>query len=135
MGEDAEHPSIAPLLSALGWPEWDTAPRRALDALLHSLESWGMPTDLELLLRYAEPIAEIARADVTSIRDQPGQLADGLTGELTEHRTEEVEGPFVSADVQVMRAVTGAIAYDRMIQLLRALGHTSYSILRARDSG
>ena len=116
--ERAEHPSIAPLLSHLGWPEVDTAPRRALDELLRSLESWGMPTDLEVLRRYAEPVAEIAQADVASIRDQPGQ-----------------PGPEVSDDLQVMRAVAGAIAFDRMIQLLRALGHTSYSILRAGDSG
>ncbi|MGO1225218.1 MAG: MerR family transcriptional regulator [Brachybacterium sp.] len=113
-----EHPSITPLLSHLGWPDAHTAPRWALDALLRSLESWGMPTDLETLRRYAEPMAEIARADIASIRDQSGQ-----------------PGTEVSDDVQVMRAVAGAIAFDRMIQLLRALGHTSYSILRARGSG
>lgn len=110
-----EHPAIAPLLAHLGWPDAQTAPRRALDELLHALENWGMPTDLELLRRYAEPVASIARADVDSIRDLGG----------------EASGEPVSEDVQVMRAVAGAIAFDRLIQLLRALGHTSYSILRA----
>lgn len=122
-----EHPSIAPLLSHLGWPDVHTAPRWALDALLRTLEGWGMPTDLEMLRRYAEPVAEIARADVVAIRDQPGQ---SVHSEQSEHSGREV-----SDDVQVMRAVAGAIAFDRMIQLLRALGHTSYSILQAQDPG
>lgn len=118
-----EHPSIAPLLSHLGWPDVHTAPRWALDALLRSLEVWGMPTDDEVLRRFAEPVAEIARADVAAIRDLPGEVPDGP------------DGSSVSDDVQVMRAVAGAIAFDRLIQLLRALGHTSYSILQARDAG
>ena len=118
-----EHPSIAPLLSHLGWPDVHTAPRSALDTLLRSLEGWGMPTDDEVLRRFAEPVAEIARADVASIRDLRGELPDGP------------DGSPVSDDVQVMRAVAGAIAFDRLIQLLRALGHTSYSILQARDPG
>lgn len=118
-----EHPSIAPLLSHLGWPDVHTAPRWALDALLRSLEGWGMPTDDEVLRRFAEPVAEIARADVAAIRDLPGEVPDGPGGFP------------VSDDVQVMRAVAGAIAFDRLIQLLRALGHTSYSILQARDAG
>ncbi|GAA4529367.1 hypothetical protein GCM10023160_28440 [Brachybacterium paraconglomeratum] len=113
-----EHPAIAPLLVHLGWPDVDTSPRRALNELLRSLEGWGLPTDLEVLRRYAEPVAEISQADVASIRAQTGQ-----------------PGPEVSDDVQVMRAVAGAIAFDRLVQLLRALGHTSYSILRARGSG
>lgn len=118
-----EHPSIAPLLSHLGWPDVHTAPRSALDTLLRSLEGWGMPTDDEVLRRFAEPVAEIARADVASIRDLRGELPDGP------------DGSPVSDDVQVMRAVAGAIAFDRLIQLLRALGHTSYSILQTRDPG
>lgn len=115
----AEHPSIAPLLSQLGWPEVDTAPRRALDELLHGFESWGMPAGLEMLRRYAEPVAQIAQGDVAALQELP----------------EELDGAPVSDDVQVMRAVAGAIAFDRLIQLLRALGHTSYSILRAREAG
>lgn len=114
-----EHPSIVPLLDRLGWPEADTAPRRALDDLLHSLDHWGVPTDIEVLHRYAVPMAEIARADVTSTRDLSGDEDDST----------------VSDDVQVMRAVAGAIAFDRLVRLLRALGHSSYSILDAQDRG
>lgn len=113
----AEHPSLAPLLAELGWPDVGSAPRRALDDLLTSFDEWGMPTDLAVLRRYAAPVAQIAREDVDTIREQGGGAPSSP----------------VPADVQVMRAVAGAIAYDRMIQLLRALGHTSYGILRARE--
>lgn len=115
--EREEHPSLRPLLAELGWPDEGSAPRRALDELLHTFEAWGMPADLALLRRYAVPVAQIAREDVEAIRD------------LHE------EGPTspVSDDVQVMRAVAGAVAYDRLIQLLRALGHTSCSIQLARE--
>lgn len=116
--EAVEHPAIPPLLDRLGWPDVDTAPRRALDGLLRMLEDRGVPTDLELLHRYAAPVAEIARADVDAIRRFP----------------DAGSGPAPSDDVQVMRAVAGAIAFDQLIRLLRALGHTSFSILAARDS-
>lgn len=114
--EREEHPSLRPLLAELGWPDEGSAPRRALDELLRTFESWGMPADLALLRRYAVPVAQMAREDVEAIR------------ELHE---EDPAAP-VSEDVQVMRSVAGAVAYDRLIQLLRALGHTSYSILHAR---
>lgn len=112
-----EHPSIAPLLEHLGWPDVDSAPRRALDQLLHSLDSWGAPTDPAMLQRYAEPMAEIARADVAWMRGLPAP--DGE------------ESSAASDDVLVMRAVAGTIAYDRLVQLLRSLGHTSFSVLGA----
>ena len=115
--DPAEHPSLAPLLAELGWPDVASAPRRALDELLGSFEEWGMPTDLAVLRRYAEPMAQIAREDVASLRDRDGQ--------------ESVEP--VHDDVQVMRSVAGTIAFDRLIRLLRALGHTSYSVLHARE--
>lgn len=118
-----EHPSIAPLLAHLGWPDVDSAPRRALDELLHTLEEQGMPTDGETLRRYAAPMAQIARADVASI------------GELTDTSSGAGPAPEVSDDVQVRRAVSGALAFDRLLRLLRSLGHASYSILRAQESG
>ena len=68
-----EHPSIAPLLAHLGWPDVDSAPRRALDRLLRSLEEWEAPTDLGMLLRYAEPMAQIARSDVDWMSTGAGQ--------------------------------------------------------------
>lgn len=114
----AEHPSIAPVLDHLAWPDIDSAPRRALDRLLHSLDSWGAPTHPEMLQRYAEPMAEIARADVAWMRTLPGQ-----------DDAPESTASSPSEDVLVMRAVAGAIAYDRLVQLLRALGHTSFSVL------
>lgn len=123
-GEDAsgpaptEHPSIAPLLAHLGWPDVDSAPRRALDELLGALERWEMPTDPEMLLRYAEPVAGIARQDVDYLRT----------------RTAPAEPP-VSADVVVTRAVAGAIAFDRLVRILRLLGHTSWSILDSSQAG
>ena len=113
-----EHPSIAPLLEHLGWPDVDSAPRRALDALLRSLDEWEAPTDARMLVRYAEPMARIARSDVDWMSALPGQ-----------------EGPPVSQDVAVMRAVAGAIAFDRLVRLLRLLGHTSYSVLDSLQAG
>ncbi|MGP5056178.1 MerR family transcriptional regulator [Brachybacterium paraconglomeratum] len=119
-----EHPSIAPLLAHLGWPDVDSAPRRALDRLLRSLEEWEAPTDLGMLLRYAEPMAQIARSDVDWM--STGAVPAGA-------------GPSVSQDVAVMRAVAGAIAFDQLVRLLRLLGHASFSILDAmqvsEDSG
>lgn len=119
-----EHPSIAPLLAHLGWPDVDSAPRRALDRLLRSLEEWEAPTDLGMLLRYAEPMAQIARSDVDWMNTGAGPAG---------------AEPSVSQDVAVMRAVTGAIAFDRLVRLLRLLGHASFSILDAmqvsEDSG
>lgn len=112
----AEHPSIAPLLAHLGWPDVDSAPRRALDRLLRSLEEWEAPTDLGMLLRYAEPMAQIARSDVDWM--STGAVPAGAE-------------PSVSQDVAVMRAVAGAIAFDRLVRLLRLLGHASFSILDA----
>lgn len=119
-----EHPSIAPLLAHLGWPDVDSAPRRALDRLLRSLEEWEAPTDLGMLLRYAEPMAQIARSDVDWMSTGAGPAG---------------AGPSLSQDVAVMRAVAGAIAFDRLVRLLRLLGHASFSILDAmqvsEDSG
>lgn len=115
-----EHPSIAPLLEHLGWPDVDSAPRRALDHLLRSLDSWGAPTHTSMLQRYAEPMAEIARADVAWMRGLPTSDGEG--------------SPALSDDVLVMRAVAGTIAYNRLVQLLRALGHTSLSVLDTRPS-
>ncbi len=124
-----EHPSIAPLLAHLGWPDVDSAPRRALDRLLRSLEEWEAPTDLGMLLRYAEPMAQIARSDVDWMSTGAGPVEAGPAG----------AGPSVSQDVAVMRAVAGAIAFDRLVRLLRLLGHASFSILDAtqvsEDSG
>ena len=116
-----EHPSIAPLLAHLGWPDVDSAPRRALDRLLHSLEEWEAPTDPGMLLRYAEPMAQIARSDVDWMSTGAGPVEAGPVG----------AGPSVSQDVAVMRAVAGAIAFDRLVRLLRLLGHASFSILDA----
>ena len=119
-GRPGEHPSIAPLLEHLGWPDVDSAPRRALDHLLRSLDSWGAPTHTSTLQRYAEPMAEIARADVAWMRGLPTPDGKG--------------SPALSDDVLVMRAVAGTIAYNRLVQLLRALGHTSLSVLDTRPS-
>ena len=113
----AEHPSIAPLLAHLGWPDVDSAPRRALDELLGSLERWEMPTDSGMLLRYAEPMAHIARQDVDWMRSRSVPAGSAPADDA------------VSADVMVMRAVAGAIAFDRLVRILRMLGHTSCSIL------
>lgn len=114
-----EHPSIAPLLAHLGWPDVDSAPRRALDRLLRSLEEWEAPTDLGMLLRYAEPMAQIARSDVDWMSTGAGPAG---------------AGPSVSQDVAVMHAVAGAIAFDRLVRLLRLLGHASFSILDAMQA-
>ncbi|MFC7375566.1 MerR family transcriptional regulator [Brachybacterium sp. GCM10030267] len=105
-----EHPSVAVVLERLGWPDVDSIPRRALDDLLRTLEGWEMPTDVDLLMRYAEPMAQIAREDVISMRG----AEDGE------------DAP--SHDVVVLRVVAGTIGFDRLVRLLRALGHVSLSV-------
>lgn len=105
-----EHPSVATLLDRLDWPDIDSVPRRALDDLLHTLEGWEMPADPDTLQRYAEPMAAIARREVDFLR--------GGTR----------NAPPPSDDVVVLRAVAGTIAFDRLTQVLRALGHTSLSV-------
>ncbi|WP_114853372.1 MerR family transcriptional regulator [Brachybacterium sp. YJGR34] len=111
-----EHPSVAVLLERLDWPDIDSVPRRALDDLLAALERWEMPTDPDLLMTYAEPVARIARRDLASLRGEQG--------------TEE-SAP--SDDVVVLRVVAGTIAFDRLMQVLRALGHLSLSVRDAAD--
>ena len=74
-----------------------------------------------MLLRYAEPMAQIARSDVDWMSTGAGPVEAGPAG----------AGPSVSQDVAVMRAVAGAIAFDRLVRLLRLLGHASFSILDA----
>ncbi|MGO2822172.1 MAG: MerR family transcriptional regulator [Brachybacterium tyrofermentans] len=105
-----EHPSVAMLLGRLGWPDIDSVPRRALDDLLQTLEGWEMPADPDTLQRYAEPMAKIARGDVEYLQEgaEPGSAP--------------------SDDVIVLRAVAGTIAFDRLVQVLRTLGHTSLSV-------
>ncbi|GAA1312049.1 MAG: MerR family transcriptional regulator [Brachybacterium tyrofermentans] len=109
-----EHPSVATLLDRLDWPDVDSVPRRALDDLLHTLEGWEMPADPDTLQRYAVPMAAIARREVDFLRD-----GDGGGDE---------DAPPPSDDVIVLRAVAGTIAFDRLVQVLRALGHTSLSV-------
>lgn len=119
-----EHPSIAAMLEHLGWPDVPSAPRQALDSLLHSLDAWGAPSGAEVLIGYAEPMQRIARADMAWMRRLPGD-APASPG------ADNGSGP--SDDVLVMRAVAGTVAYDRLVQLLRALGHTSLSVLEDRS--
>ncbi|MGP9844954.1 MerR family transcriptional regulator [Brachybacterium sp. 107] len=106
----SEHPSVRTLLDRLGWPDIDSVPRRALDDLLHALVGWEMPADPDTLQRYAEPMAEIARGDLAYLQEG---------AEL---------GTAPSDDVVVLRSVAGTIAFDRLAQVLRALGHTSLSV-------
>lgn len=106
----SEHPSVRTLLDRLGWPDIDSVPRRALDDLLHALVGWEMPADPDTLQRYAEPMAEIARGDLEYLQEG---------AEL---------GTAPSDDVVVLRSVAGTIAFDRLAQVLRALGHTSLSV-------
>lgn len=105
-----EHTSVATLLARQDWPDIDSVPRRALNDLLHTLEGWEMPADPDTLQRYAEPMTVIARGDVEYLQGgaEPGSAP--------------------SDDVVVLRAVAGTIAFDRLVQVLRALGHTSLSV-------
>ncbi|APX33841.1 MerR family transcriptional regulator [Brachybacterium sp. P6-10-X1] len=111
-----EHPSVAALLARMDWPDVDSVPRRALDDVLHTLSGWEMPDGIETVMRYAEPMARIARGDVELLQGDPGDIDDpsepGVPGD----------------DLVILRAVAGTIAFDRMIQVLRALGHVSLSV-------
>lgn len=108
--ERPEHPSVGVLLERLGWPDIDSLPRRALDRVLRSLEGWEMPADPDTLLNYARPMAEIAK------------------GELAFVHSGSTPGDEPSPDAVVLRAVAGTIAFDRLVQVLRALAHTSLSV-------
>lgn len=105
-----EHPTVTALLSQMDWPDIDSVPRRALDEVLHTLAGWEMPDDLETVMRYAKPVTEIARGDVGSLQGEPSGAE--------EH----------GDDLVILRAVAGAIAFDRLVQVLRALGHLSLSV-------
>src|SRR5699024_6784146 len=59
-----QHPTVAALLARMDWPDSDSVPRRALDEVLRSLAGWEMPDGLETVMRYAEPVTEIARGNV-----------------------------------------------------------------------
>lgn len=123
-----EHPSIAPLLQHLGWPDIDSAPRRALSELLQGLDQQGAPTGPEVLLTYAAPMRQIARADLAWMR----RLPDGAPQAPEQAGRDPGPDPGPSNDVLVMRAIAGSVAYDRLVQLLRALGHTSLSVMEDR---
>lgn len=116
---EQEHPAIGALLERMGWPDVPSAPRAALDEVLRAMSAWEGPDETDVLLRYAEPVACIAAMDVAWMRDLPRQTAD---------QTEEEP----SDDVLVMRSVAGAVARARVVQLMRALGHVSLSVLEAR---
>lgn len=139
-----EHRSIAPLLQHLGWPDIDSAPRRALDELLNTLDEQGAPTAPDVLLTYAEPMEQIARADLAWMRrlpdppttpvhtDRTGPDQTGPDHTGPDQTGPDQTGPGPSDDVLVLRAVAGTVAYDRLVQLLRALGHTSLSVMEDR---
>ena len=69
-----------------------------------------MPSDPETLLHYAEPMGQIARRELEYLR------------------TGSAAGQEPSDDAVVLRAVSGTIAFDRLVHVLRALGHTSLSV-------
>lgn len=119
--ETTEHPTVHGLLEQMDWPDIDSVPRRALNEVLETLESWEMPTEVDTIMRYAGPTAEIARGDVEFLQSD------------SERRGEAVGHP--SDDIVVLRSVAGAIAYDRLLQVLRALGHVSLSVRAAEEQG
>lgn len=137
--ERPEHPSLAPLLEQLGWPDVPSSPRAALDEVLHLIESWGVPTHIDLLSRYAEPIAQIAAVDLELMQRMPDPAAEPTTdpaadAAATTEPTADAEGRSAgedqpSADAIVLRSVAGAIAYDRLLRGLRFLGHASLSMI------
>lgn len=108
--ERREHPTVAALLARMDWPDVDSVPRRALDEVLHTIAGREMPDGIETVMRYAGPMAEIARGEVEFIQSEPAGAG--------EH----------GDDLVVLRAVAGTIAFDRLVQVLRALGHVSLSV-------
>ncbi|MGY5765792.1 MerR family transcriptional regulator [Brachybacterium sp. DNPG3] len=126
--EAGEHPLIAPLLERLGWPDIDTAPRRALDSTLRLLESWNLEHIEEELERYAQPMADIARGDLEQLRRMPVGLENAL-GEGGAAGAGDAAGEggasMPSDDAVVLRVVAGTIGFDRLLRALRFLGHAS----------
>ena len=137
--DNAEHPTVDRLLAQMGWPDIDSVPRRALNEVLKALEDWNMSTEVETIMRYAIPIAEIARGDVEFLQtrtDPSGDTREEKTRSAVptnESSAEQRGAPpgQPSDDVVVVRAVAGAIVYGRLIQVLRSLGHVSLSVRAA----
>lgn len=75
--------------------------------------TWEMPDGIEAVMRYAVPIAEVARGDIEFLQNHSDDRP--------------------SNDVVVMRAVAGTIAYDRLMRVLRSLGHVSLSVRTAEN--
>lgn len=139
-GPATEHPSIAPMLRALGWPDVSSAPRRALHELLVQMDQWGAPTEADALLRFGRSMSELATADLAWMRTtlpEDGSPRVGPEPSATAPRQpldeppeqpsdEPAEKP--SDDVMVLRATVGIVAYDRLIRVLRALAHASWSM-------
>lgn len=133
-----EHPAVLPLMTELGWPDVPTRPREALNEVLRFLDAWGWSTENDLLLRFARPVASIAETEIGLLRSNRGEY-DGMhpTAPTAASGPAEAEGedaaePGISADVTVMRAISGSLAYDRLIRTLRLLGQSSLSILAAQ---
>ena len=129
-----EDPMVSDLLETLGWPDISSGPRDALAELLARWRREGTPVSREVLLRYGRALGELARVDVHTLRE-PGPKVAAPAGErVTEEKgTAEIGEP--SRDVVVARAVRGMVAYDRLTRILRALGHTSHSVLGAHATG
>lgn len=134
-GPATEHPSIAPMLQSLGWPDVPSAPRRALHELLVQMDQWGAPTEADALLRFGRSMSELATADLAWMRTalpEDGSPRVGPEPSATAPRQpsdEPAEKP--SDDVMVLRATVGIVAYDRLIRVLRALAHASWSMADA----
>lgn len=124
----SEDPLVTDLLATLGWPDISSGPRDALAELLAKWRRDGTPVSREVLLRYGRSLDELARMDVHTLREPGPHAADPA-----EERATGEEGE-PSRDVVVARAVRGMVSYDRLTRTLRALGHTSHSVLGAHTT-
>lgn len=114
-----EHPMIRSLLHGMDWPDIPTGAREGLDDLLGQMDAWGVPYDPEDLQFYARTLEVLAARDLERIR---------RPSEVSEDGVDNAWDGAPTRDRVVARAVSGMIAYDRMLSVLRALAHASLTV-------
>lgn len=115
-----EDPLVRDLLSVLGWPDLPSGPRHELDRLIRSMRAADLPVGPGLLLRYGRLMSELAAGDIA-------EMWEGSDAAVNPE-VEPGNGSEPSRDVVVMRAVVGMVSYEKLAQVLRALGHVAHSV-------
>jgi DNA-binding transcriptional MerR regulator len=95
-----DHPLLAGLLGDR-WEDRPSAARNSLNALLHRMESLGVPPDAQVLQAYADAVDQVAALDIGSVASEE------------------------SRDGMVMSTAVGVHLYSGLLQGMLALAQTS----------